>query len=171
MSDPGERHPRHIRIGRRDDDRTRHPLHFQDRVSLPRAGRPMPVLLVLAVLVILVGIVGSRYLRDLEREPSPPVPAPEATTFGPLAPAGEADADALVLRWSAHPRAEGYELRIDDGEGRNRWMARVGAQTELRLPADVAASLEAGAVYVWRVTALPADGDPEESRALAFVVR
>ena len=173
MADP-PKHPRHIRVG--TDEEGRHPpLRFQDRITLPKVGRSTPTILVLAIVIVLGGLVGSTYLRRMGGVSSDAVevaaPVAAEGEFGPISPSGEADRKLVIFTWASHPRAEGYELRLEDAAGRPLWLARLGEDTQVALPEDVSRQLVPGGAYVWRMVALFTGGRREESRSLAFVVR
>ena len=68
--------------------------------------------------------------------------------------------------------ASGYELILEDGQGRTVWAARLGRETTvLALPPDLSATLQPGRPYLWTVTAELPEGEREVGGGLAFVPR
>lgn len=166
-----DKHPRHIRFRNREEE-SASGLDFGRHMTPTRAPRTTHLVVLLALIIVIGGYVGSRVLREAGSGGGPaPEPALDLP-FGPVSPAGEAPLEDLVFLWGPHPLASGYELVLEDGEGRTVWAARLGRETtRLSLPPDLSGSLEPGRPYLWKVTAELPGGESEPSRSLAFVPR
>jgi len=168
-----EKHRRHIHFGEREKE-ARPGLDFSRHTTDRPAPRTTQLVLLLALIVVIGGYVGSQVLREAGEGAAPLDPAGVALgeDFGPLSPAGEAAREGIVFAWGPHPLASGYELVLEDGEGRTVWAARLGRETtRLSLPPDLTGTLLPGRPYLWRVTAELPGAEREESRSLAFVPR
>jgi hypothetical protein len=165
-----EKHPRRIRLRNREKE-AHEGLDFGHHTSVRPVTRTTQLVVLLALIVVIGGYVGSRVLREAGSEAGPS-PALLEKPFGPVSPSGEASRTGLVFSWGPHPLASGYELVLEDGEGRTVWTARLGRETTvLALPPELAGTLEPGRPYLWAVTAeLPGD-EREASRSLAFLPR
>jgi hypothetical protein len=165
-----EKHPRRIQFRDREKE-ARSGIDFGRHMTAPRAPRATQLVVLLALIVVIGGYVGSRVLREAGSGATPPAAAVDRP-FGPFSPSGEAVREGLVFSWGPHPVASGYELVLEDGEGRTVWAARLGRETtSLALPPDLSGTLEPGRPYLWRVTAELPDRERETSRGLAFVPR
>ena len=80
-----------------------------------------------------------------------------SSSLRPLSPVGDVPASSeIVLRWLAAEEGTLYRVALLDSLGGVLWTSDI-RDSEIRLPSEIAASLDPGARYFWRADALLPD--------------
>lgn len=121
--------------------------------SSRRGSRKAALLLVPAAAAVLLAVLALATFRR-----SAPIPDTERAgrfaAFEALLPHGEVERADLEFRWAPVKGAKHFSLEIFDHELSPVYRKDLIEGETFRLPADIAARLESGGRYFWRVTAL-----------------